>query len=594
MYFKPYNRYNHMDRKTNYFDEISRNKAKSLVLMLIIGALYAVIAYTFSYYLINEFLRYGVIGYFLGLHILPYDGEFSDFLNFSLIRNVETVVFSILLAAAYLIYSYSNASAGILAYNKAKEAKRDEYPELYGAIEGLAGAAQIPMPKVYIQENDDPNAFATGINRHNASITVTTGLLSIMRKDELQGVLAHEVSHIANNDIQFMVVAMAFAGAMGVFTALARFVVFLEALLITIWGMFAAAAADIGYMMAGSVAQLIADICFFVVALLLIAFVIVYVMSPVGAESLAQQLFSEHPALIIVTVGVVIIALFYDIFWSSMKKVFISFIAPTVLSGVAGLALALGLMYFAGGGLYLTDSFTVAVIASFCVMGMASGALFRAKIAPLITKTLFPFFICLSFSVFAAFTMAFYLSSLVGGQGQTSLDGLAYSLLLPQNAVLFGVGVALLVVTCYKIIIPVMKYAESKDPGYAILVAMVLFPVVFIMAAAVPILMILIRLAVSRKREFLADANGARIIRNPNALARALEKISGYNEKKAAKTGKQNALQIIDALVNNYKKSLMTMIYFNPADFDLRGLVSDLFSTHPTLEQRIKILKNMH
>ena len=75
------------------------------------------------------------------------------------------------------------------------------------------------MPKVYIINDPSPNAFATGRDKKHASIAVTTGLLSMMNKDELQGVIAHEMSHISDNDIQFMMMAIVFAGVIGLVAA---------------------------------------------------------------------------------------------------------------------------------------------------------------------------------------------------------------------------------------------------------------------------------------------------------------------------------------------------------------------------------------
>ena len=78
------------------------------------------------------------------------------------------------------------------------------------------------MPKVYIITDPNPNAFATGRSKKVASIAVTTGLLSIMNRQELQAVIAHEASHIADSDILFMMVAVVFAGAIGIFAAFFR------------------------------------------------------------------------------------------------------------------------------------------------------------------------------------------------------------------------------------------------------------------------------------------------------------------------------------------------------------------------------------
>ena len=93
---------------------------------------------------------------------------------------------------------------------------------LYDAVEGLAAASEIPMPTVYIINDPNPNAFATGRDKKHASIAVTSGLLQMMNKSELQGVIAHEMSHIYDNDIQFMMLAIVFAGVIGLLAAIIR------------------------------------------------------------------------------------------------------------------------------------------------------------------------------------------------------------------------------------------------------------------------------------------------------------------------------------------------------------------------------------
>lgn len=101
----------------------------------------------------------------------------------------------------------------ILAMSGAKEADAKQYPFLYNVAEGLALASQIPMPKLYVIEDPAPNAFATGRDPQHASVAVTTGLLSMMKREELEGVVAHEISHIGNYDIRFAMIAIVFVGA---------------------------------------------------------------------------------------------------------------------------------------------------------------------------------------------------------------------------------------------------------------------------------------------------------------------------------------------------------------------------------------------
>ncbi len=111
-----------------------------------------------------------------------------------------------------LIVFYSGDSI-ILSMSGAKEAKKGDYPFLYNVVEGLAIASQIPMPKLYVIDDPSPNAFATGRDPKHASVAVTTGLLSMMKREELEGVVAHEISHVANFDIRFSMIAIVFVGA---------------------------------------------------------------------------------------------------------------------------------------------------------------------------------------------------------------------------------------------------------------------------------------------------------------------------------------------------------------------------------------------
>ncbi len=113
----------------------------------------------------------------------------------------------------YTLIVYYQGDRVILALSGAKEVTAKEQPFLYNVVEGLAIASSIPVPKLYVIDDPSPNAFATGRDPKHASVAVTTGLLSMLKREELEGVVAHEISHVANFDIRFSMMAIVFAGA---------------------------------------------------------------------------------------------------------------------------------------------------------------------------------------------------------------------------------------------------------------------------------------------------------------------------------------------------------------------------------------------
>src|SRR5258708_9514564 len=107
-------------------------------------------------------------------------------------------------------YFYSDKIA--LASSGAQPVTRDDAPRLYAVMERLAAKAGLPVPKLYVIPQAAPNAFATGRNPHHASVAVTAGLLELMNDYELEGVIAHELSHVRNYDILTSSIAATFAG----------------------------------------------------------------------------------------------------------------------------------------------------------------------------------------------------------------------------------------------------------------------------------------------------------------------------------------------------------------------------------------------
>ena len=108
-------------------------------------------------------------------------------------------IFCILMA----LFGYFTGDKIILGISKARQIEKRDSPQLYNVVEELCVAGGLPLPKVYIIDDTAPNAFATGRNPKNASVAITTGLLQKLNRDQLQGVMAHELSHIKNYDILF-------------------------------------------------------------------------------------------------------------------------------------------------------------------------------------------------------------------------------------------------------------------------------------------------------------------------------------------------------------------------------------------------------
>jgi heat shock protein HtpX len=139
----------------------------------------------------------GLIGYLL-----------AQFFNWGL----EFYILFGLLIIFYNIVLYYNSDKLALAFSNARPASEKEYYQLHNIVEEVAIAAGIPKPKVYIIPEEMPNAFATGRNPKNASVAVTLGLLKMMNREELQGVIAHEIAHIRNYDILIMTIAAIIGG----------------------------------------------------------------------------------------------------------------------------------------------------------------------------------------------------------------------------------------------------------------------------------------------------------------------------------------------------------------------------------------------
>ncbi len=180
------------------FEEVIRqNKRNSLLLAIL-----------FSCFVI-------ILGAVIGASINKYQlgGEWRD----GMLRGM---IFAFSLTIFMLIFSYFGGAKTVLAISHAKPIEKRDDPQLYNVVEEMSIAAGVPMPKIYIIDDTAPNAFATGKDPQHSAIAITLGLRKKLTREELQGVIAHEMSHIRNYDIRF---AMLMAVLVGVVALLCDF-----------------------------------------------------------------------------------------------------------------------------------------------------------------------------------------------------------------------------------------------------------------------------------------------------------------------------------------------------------------------------------
>lgn len=164
------------------YSQIASNKRKTILLMLVFVALVSVVAYAFSLY-------YG---------------------------DDSIVVFALGFASIYALVGYFASAKISLGLSGAKPIAKRDAPELYRIVENLTIAGGLPMPQVYIMDDPAPNAFATGRDPKHSYVAVTSGLLEIMDKTELEGVIAHELSHVRNYDIRVMAITAALVSVIAI------------------------------------------------------------------------------------------------------------------------------------------------------------------------------------------------------------------------------------------------------------------------------------------------------------------------------------------------------------------------------------------
>jgi heat shock protein HtpX len=165
------------------YDQVAQNKRRSI--LLIAGFVLLVVAVGFA---LNLLVQGGPV--FIGV--------------------------AFLIAAGSAALSYWKSDAIALAVSRARPASVEEFPRLHNLVEGLCIAGGLPKPRIYVVDDPSPNAFATGRNPKHAAIAVTTGLLERMNRVELEGVVAHELSHIKNYDILVSTLAVTMVGVIAI------------------------------------------------------------------------------------------------------------------------------------------------------------------------------------------------------------------------------------------------------------------------------------------------------------------------------------------------------------------------------------------
>src|SRR5215211_3853155 len=133
------------------------------------------------------------------------------------------LILGLVIVGGLALFQYFSSDKLALMASGAKVVERDQAPELHAMVERLCAMADLPKPKVAVIETDVPNAFATGRNPKNSAVAVTTGLWNRLEPREVEGVLAHELSHIANRDVLIMTLASLFAMLAGILTRYAVF-----------------------------------------------------------------------------------------------------------------------------------------------------------------------------------------------------------------------------------------------------------------------------------------------------------------------------------------------------------------------------------
>lgn len=171
-------------QRQSFYGQIASNRRKSILLVLIVFLLMAGVGFAIGFAMGGS-VQSGVVG----------------------------VLVAVLIAGAITAVSYFSGDSLMLAASGAKQVSPQDAPQLMNVVNELSLAANIPPPKVYVINDTAPNAFATGRDPQHASVAITTGLLQKLDREELQGVMAHELAHVRNLDIRFTLLVGALVGS---------------------------------------------------------------------------------------------------------------------------------------------------------------------------------------------------------------------------------------------------------------------------------------------------------------------------------------------------------------------------------------------
>ncbi len=173
---------------TTFYSEQAANRRNSIFLVLVVIGVLAIFGFLIGY----------VIGFGSGNEVA---------------FGVGATMIAVAIGTLSALGAYYSGDKLVLATSNAREVGQQDAPELYNVVTEMAIAANVPMPKVYIIDEGSPNAFATGRDPEHSSIAVTTGLLNKLDREELQGVIGHEMSHVRNYDIRFALVVGVLVGS---------------------------------------------------------------------------------------------------------------------------------------------------------------------------------------------------------------------------------------------------------------------------------------------------------------------------------------------------------------------------------------------